>query len=83
MTHYTRTFGRVVDLRERILQQRVIDAEDSSLDREALHVHALATMRLPASAFQSKAPPCRRKFDTTRRASRAITGKAALRTEKT
>jgi hypothetical protein len=33
-----------VDLRQRILQQRMIDAEDPFPDREALYVHGLGTL---------------------------------------
>ena len=51
-----RSFGRVVNLRQRILQQQVIGAEDPSLDREALRIHEQSTVPGSALARQSKTP---------------------------
>ena len=51
-----RSFGRVVNLRQRILQQQVIGAEDPSLDREALSIHEQSTVPCSVLARQPKTP---------------------------
>ena len=59
-----RSFGGVVDLRQRFLQQRIIDVEDPSLDREALHVHGFGTLLDASSTCQPKGPLSRQPFVT-------------------
>jgi hypothetical protein len=43
----SRSFGCVMNLRQSVLQQRVVGAEHTALDREALRVHGTGTMLGP------------------------------------
>ena len=49
----SRSFGCVMNLRQSVLQQRIIHTEDPSLDRESLPVHDSGTcLRSPQRASQ-------------------------------